>query len=627
MGRSALYYEDYVLSIQRFSLVINAKPHLPEPYFYRGLAKFYLEDFVGAESDVSHAITLNPYTANYYVLRGLCKINNKKYDEAEKDYKKSIEINPSDADSWHNMVLCQLEQKEYHRADSCLDLMIKKWPKTSNNYTIKAQVALATEDSVEAEKWIDKAIEVNAFEGQAWSIKAMFLLKRNLYAEGEEALNKAIIQTPRQADLYINRALARYYQDNLRGAMSDYDAALEINNNSFVGHINRALLRAQVGDDNRAIEDFNFVIEREPDNYVAIYNRAILLNNTGDYKGAIRDITTILTEYPNFWDGYSLRATIRRKMGDTYGAERDEFKVLKARMEGTLAGKKRNNNKTRKESDQNLEDYNKLVVADEEEYHEQYANEYRGKVQDRETEINIEKNFVLSYYTKESIGQQATTYHPLIEQFNKENQTFGNLLITNNEGKEGSINSDKFFDDINKQSEVIEQSQSNKEKLSKALILRTIDYYFVRDFESAIVDMDILLAYEPNNLLGLFLRAQMRCALYANAEDITKEIRLELNKACDDFKAVYNRDNEFICALYNLGNIYYRLQDYDKAEETYSQVLQHDPKFAEAFYNRGLTLIMKGQVDKGLSDLSQAGEYGLYSAYNLIKRYSKNKKE
>lgn len=33
MGRSALYYEDYVLSIQRFSLVISAKPHLAEPYF------------------------------------------------------------------------------------------------------------------------------------------------------------------------------------------------------------------------------------------------------------------------------------------------------------------------------------------------------------------------------------------------------------------------------------------------------------------------------------------------------------------------------------------------------------------------------------------------------------------
>ena len=44
MGRNALYYEDYVLAIQRFNMVINAKPWLGEPYFFRGLAKFYLED-------------------------------------------------------------------------------------------------------------------------------------------------------------------------------------------------------------------------------------------------------------------------------------------------------------------------------------------------------------------------------------------------------------------------------------------------------------------------------------------------------------------------------------------------------------------------------------------------------
>ena len=47
-GRSALYYEDYVLSIQYFNQVLTAKPYLYEPWFFRGLAKFYLDDFGGA---------------------------------------------------------------------------------------------------------------------------------------------------------------------------------------------------------------------------------------------------------------------------------------------------------------------------------------------------------------------------------------------------------------------------------------------------------------------------------------------------------------------------------------------------------------------------------------------------
>ena len=59
-GRSALYYEDYVLSIQYFNQIINAKPYLYEPWYLRGVAKFYLDDFAGAESDVTKAISLNP---------------------------------------------------------------------------------------------------------------------------------------------------------------------------------------------------------------------------------------------------------------------------------------------------------------------------------------------------------------------------------------------------------------------------------------------------------------------------------------------------------------------------------------------------------------------------------------
>ena len=85
MGRNALYYEDYVLAIQRFNSVISAKPYLAEPYFYRGLAKFYLEDYAGAEADCSLALDRRPYNAQYYTLRGLCRVNMERYDLAVED--------------------------------------------------------------------------------------------------------------------------------------------------------------------------------------------------------------------------------------------------------------------------------------------------------------------------------------------------------------------------------------------------------------------------------------------------------------------------------------------------------------------------------------------------------------
>ncbi|MBQ1933213.1 MAG: hypothetical protein II360_06950, partial [Muribaculaceae bacterium] len=61
IGRNALYFEDYMLSIQYFNQVIQAKPYLAQPYFYRAIAKLSLEDYLGAEEDASTAIEHNPF--------------------------------------------------------------------------------------------------------------------------------------------------------------------------------------------------------------------------------------------------------------------------------------------------------------------------------------------------------------------------------------------------------------------------------------------------------------------------------------------------------------------------------------------------------------------------------------
>lgn len=626
MGRSALYYEDYVLSIQRFNMVISAKPQWAEAYFYRGLAKFYLEDYSGAETDCSSAIYYNPYSDNFYVLRGLSRIHLKSYDKAEEDYQKAININPTDAGYWHNMVLCQMEQESYGKADSCLALMISKWPKVSENYTMRGQVKLAEKDTVTAEQWVDRSLEVNAFDGSALSIKAMLLLSRNNYKEGEAMLDRAIIQMPRKADLYINRGIARYSQENLRGAMNDYDAALELNENSFVGHFNRGLLRAQVGDDNHAIEDFNFVIERDPDNHIAIYNRAILLNNVGDYKGAMRDLTTLLDDYPEFWDGYLMRAQIRRKVGDTYGAERDEFKVMKARIEGT-SHKKKSTKKTRKVDDHDLEDYNKLIENDSQETVHEYASAYRGRVQDQATALQPMPSFVLSYYEHSSAINRYVPYIAAVEALNNSHTFFTQLHVSNQDvqNTEGSLQ--RIFDDISSLESKIDTSPN-------LLLRRAVDYYHVRDFESGIADVDAFLDKSPDHIVALYLRAQLRSSLLmAKHQELaagisekqmpTTEMRLSFKQVLDDLKRLTEIDSKLQFAYFNMGNIHVLLHDYDLAVEAYNQAIAIDSFLPDAFYNRGIAYILLGDTERGLSDLSQAGELGLYSAYSLIKQYSK----
>ena len=56
IGKNALYFEDYILSIQYFNQVIAVKPYLAEPYFFSAVAKFYLDDYKGAVYPVKYFI-------------------------------------------------------------------------------------------------------------------------------------------------------------------------------------------------------------------------------------------------------------------------------------------------------------------------------------------------------------------------------------------------------------------------------------------------------------------------------------------------------------------------------------------------------------------------------------------
>ena len=64
------------------------------------------------------------------------------------------------------------------------------------------------------------------------------------------------------------------------------------------------------------------------------------------------------------------------------------------------------------------------------------------------------------------------------------------------------------------------------------------------------------------------------------------------------------------------------MKDYRAAIVDYDRALELDPNLAEAYYNRGLTHIFLGNNQQGVEDLSKAGELGLYSAYNVIKRFT-----
>ena len=94
IGRNALYFEDYVLSIQYFNQVIKLKPYLAEPYLFRAIAKIQLEDYQGALRDCDASVERNPFQPGAYYTRGFVYRQLHEFDLAEKDFTQALVFSP-----------------------------------------------------------------------------------------------------------------------------------------------------------------------------------------------------------------------------------------------------------------------------------------------------------------------------------------------------------------------------------------------------------------------------------------------------------------------------------------------------------------------------------------------------
>ena len=241
IARNALYFEDYVLSIQYFNQVINARPYLYEPYFFRGLAKINLDDYQGAESDCSEVIQRNPFVIGAYQIRGLARIRQNKFDDAISDYRTALRYDPENLVLWHNLSLCHIQKEDFESAKDDLESLLRIAPRYTHAYLMRGEVSLKQKDTIQALNDFEKAIELDRYDGNGWAARAIVRIQQKKYKEAEEDLNQAIHLSVHNASNYINRALVRFYQNNLRGAMSDYDLALDLDPNNFIGHYNRGL--------------------------------------------------------------------------------------------------------------------------------------------------------------------------------------------------------------------------------------------------------------------------------------------------------------------------------------------------------------------------------------------------
>lgn len=638
IGRTALYYDDYVLSIQYFNQVINAKPYLYEPYFYRAVAKLSLDDWYGAEEDCSKALDRNPFVVNAYQVRGLSRVYQKKYSDAVIDFRKGLELAPENRPMRHNLILSLMRDGQKDQAILAADTLLMIAPTYTPAMSMLAEMLWSQGDTVNAMEWIDRAVSIDRFDPELIQERGLMLARADRLVEAEEEIDRAIYLDRGNAGFYINRAMVRYYRNNLRGALQDYDLALDIEPGNLLGRYNRGNLRAQTGDDNRAIEDFDIVIEAEPDNYPAIFNRAILRHNTGDYLGAESDLTRVLDEYPEFISGYQLRSEVRQALGNRKGADSDAMVVLRdqTRRFNAAHGVKepddssQTDEKARKRSDKNIANYRKIIVADDLENATGYSSEYRGKVQNRNVEAQFLSLFHFSYFRRSnSIDRQIRNSH-LLDTLSPFVTMPGGVSLAAAAEQLSQYEINLLFDDIERLTAVIDSNPS------VAKLLRGVDFALLQDYTSAIQDFDDVIKNDPSQWMAWFCRAYVNArgtevnttgwnldSQSGNSNADAGVMHVGYQPVIRDLNEVILLQPDFAYAYYNRGTMYAMAGDYPAALADLDKALELDKEISEAWFNRGLIHAMMNHLDQAFSDLGKAGELGLYQSYNIIKRFSR----
>lgn len=646
IGRNALYFEDYILSIQYFNQVISAKPYLAEPYFYRSIAKLNLDDYKGAEEDATLAIERNKFIIDAYQVRGIARQTLRKEKLAIQDYDEGLKQMPEHKTFLLNKAVCQVAIKDYKGAEKTYGRLITLFPNLANAYLGRAQLLMAEGDTTKALPDIDKSISINKNNSGAFVMRSEIKMRhKNDYPGALEDMNEAIKLEPHFSGYFINRAFMKYRLDDYFGAMADYDYAISLDPANVTAHYNRGLLKTEVGENNKAIDDFSYVLCSDPTNLMARYNRAMLYNKTGQYKHAIKDYDVLLSRYPNFQMALFARSECKRLAGDLAGGERDynrSRELYKKRRHSAgdpdLKGaepKEDNGESLDSEAAVKNKFNTLLTVVNDNDLKPEYDNKARGKVQDNNIKIESEPIFHLSYYDKEDKIRGNTNYMREIADANATHMLQYVLLLTN---KDVSLDEDeitKHFNSVEYYNGILATSDPR----SIDYLGRGMDFIVLKNPQQAIADLDRAIKLTPKFTLAYFARANAKYLQYElneaqwmsnsndNSTNTASEAMLKSRQDAHTFADIisdYNKVLELspknVYAMFNIGNIYMKMNDLTSAITSYSNAVDVKPDFGEAYYNRGLAYLRLGNKEKGVQDLSKAGELGILPSYNVLKR-------
>ena len=168
---------------------------------------------------------------------------------------------------------------------------------------------------------------------------------------------------------YFALATQKGKKGDIRGALTDYDRAIQLNPNYVFAYNDRGVLKYEkLNDDRGALADYNRAIQLNP-NYAFAYNNRGLVKNEklNDVQGGLGDYNRAIQFNPNFAAAYNNRGVLKyEKLNNVQGGLADYNRAIQFDSNYAAAYNNRGNLKKDKLNDAPgaLADYNRAIQFD-----------------------------------------------------------------------------------------------------------------------------------------------------------------------------------------------------------------------------------------------------------------------
>jgi len=613
-ARKDMSDKNYFDAIQKLDVCVEVNPSEYVAYFYRGVCKYYLKDDLGAEQDLNSCMSAyNPMLYDAYHYRSLVKYRLGDYEGAVKDIDHVINGLGNEPELLVERAFYKLSAQDFKGAISDCNNALHAHYAGENVYLCKgmAENALTKYDSALTNYAI--ALKLNPKDEEVHIRIGMTDAILEKYKEAIEQYSQALKIDSTSTLAYYNRAEANLKLNNDKEAMEDFNRVINYDPQNALAYFNKAVLEANKNDYTDAIADFDKVLTLNPKNIQALLNRAKLETQTKDYSDALADYNATIGYFPYFVEAYYERGHLKEILKDDNGAKAD-YKL------GKVMGELSRYGDTVQRTRDSITLTHLLALNSN-------FNNGDQKLPDT-THIDLIPLYHIALKDN-SAGSEKSGCIPLF--FKRSKKEYIRFCLTNKEITTGNTSQEGSQTGLN------ETTKENDGQDTETLLEKAVQETNMQLFNAAGKDYTEIIAQDTGSAIAYFARGIDICRetealgqLNDDGQDtyINKTYRVVHNPANDnyekavaDFSKVIQIEPDFAYAYYNRAYIKYKLHDLDGAVEDYNAALKIDPDFADAYYNRGILLFLQSDKIDACEDFSKAGELGLTEAYLIIKIY------